>query len=220
MKRFPRLLPFLAVSLLAFIWSAGSEVGGAMRNGVVTHERLAPPAAQILSFTATPPVIRPGEEVILRWRVSGAEHIWLSNAPTLDASRCIEQESGELRVTPSVDGRMSLHAYGQGTHVSQEATIQVEAEGFCTISGEVARNKGEYRTRVELYRLNSKTPAFTAPLDSGAQYSFLRVPVGDYRVVPAGKYPSSVRPAPRSTGVQCFPNGSHRANFRIASTEG
>jgi hypothetical protein len=66
MKRFPRLLPLLALSLVAFIWSGGSEVGVAMHDGVITHERLAPPAAQILSFTATPPVIRPGEEVILR----------------------------------------------------------------------------------------------------------------------------------------------------------
>jgi hypothetical protein len=215
MKRFPPPLPLLPLSLGAVIWSGGSGIGVA-----VTRAPLALPPAQILSFTATPAVIRPGEEVILRWQVSGAEHIWLSNGSTPDASRCIEQESGELRVTPSVDGRMSLHVFGLGRHVSQETTIQVEAEGFCAISGEVTRNKAEYRTSVELYRLNSKTPAFTVPLDSAGQYSFLRVAVGDYRVAPAGKYPSSVRPAPRSASVQCFPNGSHRANFRIASTEG
>jgi hypothetical protein len=220
MKRFPRLLPLVSLSLLPFIWPGGSGVGVAMHHGAVTSERLVPRSPQILSFTATPPVIRKGEEVILRWRVSGAEHIWLSLAPTLDATRCIEQESGEIRVTPSVDGTMRLHAYSQDTHVFQEATIQVNAEGFCTISGEVARDRSEYGTKVELYRLNSKTPTLTETLDSRGQYSFSQVPVGDYRVVPTGKYPSSVRPAPRSESIQCFPNGSHRASFRIASTEG
>jgi len=220
MKRFPRLLPLFSLSLLPFIWPGGSEGGVAMHNGAVTREWLAPASPQILSFTATPSVIRKGEEVILRWRVSGAEHIWLSIAPSLDATRCIEQESGEIRVTPSLDGTLTLHAYGQGMHVFQEAAIQVIVEGFCTISGEVERDRSEYGTRIELYRLNSKTPTLTAILDSRGQYSFSRVPVGDYRVVPTGRYPSSVRPAPRSVNIQCFPNGSHRANFRIASTEG
>lgn len=220
MKRFPRLLPLFSLLLAPLIWPGGSEVGVAMHNGAATREWLAPRSPQILSFTATPPVIRKDEEVILRWRVSGAEHIWLSGGSTLDASRCIEQASGEMRVSSSIDVTLTLHAYGQGRHVSQEATIQVNVEGFCTISGEVARDKREYGTRVELYRLKSKTPTLTATLDSRGLYSFPRVPVGDYRVVPTGRYPSSVRPSPSSDSVQCSPNGSHRANFRIASTEG
>jgi len=207
MKGFPLPLPLLPLSLIPFIWP-----------GPLALESPAP--LRIHSFTATPAVIRKGEEVVLRWRVSGAEHIWLSIGPTLDASRCIEQESGELRVTPSVDGTPTLHAYGQGTHVFQEAPIQVDVGGFCAISGEVARDKKEYGTSVGLYRLDSKTPTQTAALDSLGRYSFSRVPVGDYRVVLTGRYPSSVMPAPRSANIQCSPNGSHRADFRIASTEG
>ena len=218
MKRCPRRLPLFSLSLIPFVWAGGSDVGVAMHGGAVTRESSA--QLQILSFTATPTVIRSGEEVVLRWRVSGAEHIWLSIAPTLDATRCIEQEAGEIRVTPSVDGTPMLHAYGQGRHVSQGAPIQVDAEGFCTISGEVARDKKEYGTSVALHRLSSKTPTLTATLDSLGRYSFSRVPVGDYRVVLTGRYPSSVMPSPRSESIQCFPNGSHRANFTIASTEG
>lgn len=207
MKGFPELLPLFSLSLIPFIGP-----------GALALESPAP--LRILSFTATPAVVHKGEEVVLRWRVSGAEHIWLSIGPTLDASRCIEQESGELRVTPSVDGTPTLHAYGQGSHVSQEAPIQVDVEGFCTISGEVARDKKEYGTSVGLFRLNSKTRTSAATVDSQGRYSFPRVPVGDYRVVVTGTYPSSVMPSPRSANIQCLANGSHRADFRIASTEG
>jgi len=99
----------------------------------------------------------------------------------------------------------------------------------CTISGFINRDRSEYNTIVSLYRPgDSKTPLFSTTVNPSGQYSFSRVPVGRYVVIPKGKYPKvenpermgGIGPIPYSQRVTCQPNGSHSADFRIGSTEG
>jgi uncharacterized protein DUF1353 len=100
--------------------------------------------------------------------------------------------------------------------------------GFCTISGFINRDSRAYNTRVDLYRPGSKTPLFSTAVNGRGQYNFSRVPVGDYLVIPKGTYPEvenpgrmgGIGPIPYSQRVSCQPNGSHRADFRIGSSEG
>ena len=221
MRRFPRLLVLFSLLLMAFIWPRSSEVGVAMSDWAATPERLAPSAPAILSFTITPSVIRKGEEITLRWRVSNADHIWLSIADHFRGSDCIEDLSGERRVSPERDVIYKLHVWGQGVHELKEATVQVNGSvGFCTISGEVSNDRGSYGTRVNLYRLNSTTPLSSTTLDSRSQYTFTGVHSGIYRVAPSGRYRPGVGPNPRSQQLDCWPNDALRANFRIGGSEG
>jgi hypothetical protein len=95
---------------------------------------------------------------------------------------------------------------------------------FCTISGQILRDKSEYRTIVGLYAPgDNEKRLFSTTVGRGGQYRFVRVPVGEYEVVPRGNYPSSkldIGPSPRSRRVSCQPNSSHSADFTIQSNEG
>ena len=99
--------------------------------------------------------------------------------------------------------------------------------GFCRISVFISRDRSDYSTSVSLYRGSRITP-FAPRVISIGQYSFLSVPVGDYVVIPKGTYPKvenpgrmgSIGPVPASQPVKCQPNGDHRVDFRIGSSEG
>lgn len=188
----------------------------------VTVEVLETPA--ILSFTATPSTIRQGEASILRWRVSNAEHIWISRDRLLATTVRVEEASGEMRVTPERDATYQLHIRGRGGEdVVRELTVQVMSVGDCTISGRIIRDKREYGTRVGLYSPDTGERLFSTPVDDAGRYRFSKVPAGRYRVIPTGRYPNSklaMGPKPPRRDMACEPSRSHTVDFEIVSWEG
>jgi hypothetical protein len=199
-----------------------------------------PDAPEILSFTAEPMRINKGETVTLGWRTGNAERVffgepnpeWSQNTSSepIRAPRGVEP-SGSLQVHPSQTTVYRLQAQKGGRSTFKDLTVEVTSApplpGFCTISGRIDRDRREYRTRVDLYRPDgSGRPLFSTTVNGG-QYRFPRVPEGTYRVIPKGNYPTGsggsggLAPFPSSPQpVLCQPNGSHRADFKIRSTEG
>jgi hypothetical protein len=129
-----------------------------------------------------------------------------------------------MRVTPEKDTTYKLNVWGKNIHILQQVTVHiVEPSGVCTISGSISNDKREYATRVDLYSADSAKPLLSTGVDSSGRYGFSSVPEGNYQVVLKGRYPDgrwAIGPIPRSRRVSCQPNGSHRADFRIGSTEG
>jgi len=220
MKRFPRPLLIFSLLLVALVWPYSPPVDGAMHGGAVAGGRS--PSPEIQSFTITPSVINKGQEISIRWRVSEAQHIWMSaNQDVLDLTLCIEELSGERRFSPDSDAIYKLHVWNHGAHVLKEATVQVNgATGVCTISGVVTNDRRENLTRVQLFRLDSTTPTATKILGSSGQYRFTDVPTGFYRVVPSGRYQNGVGPVPTFHRVDCWPHEIPPLNFRIGGSEG
>jgi hypothetical protein len=221
MKRFTRLLPLFFLPLVALAWPCGSEVGAAMYGGGTARGPSAAP--EIISFTATPSVVRTGQQITLRWQVSrGASHIWVStHSEFLSLSVCVERLSGELQYPAGSDVIYRLHVWSPDGLAVKEAPVQVsDAPGFCTITGLVTRDRREYRTRINLYRLNSTAPTSSTATDDTGQYSFTGVPAGIYQVTLSGSYPPGRRPVQPSKQVECWPNQPQRANFFIGGGEG
>jgi hypothetical protein len=98
MKRPLLLLPFLFIALIAGI--------SIMRSRAVPHGIGTQP--EILSFSATPRVVKPGEPVTLAWNVRGADSLTLSRS-TSDRREANEPErtnlpgSGKMVVRPQQD---------------------------------------------------------------------------------------------------------------------
>lgn len=213
MKKFPRFLQLLPLFLLLV---AATSYDAAAQSSF-------PPS--ITSFTASKTSITKGEAVILNWRVSYAEHIWISYGNRLNTLECLKETFGQMTVKPEQTTTYRLHAWTAAGHVSIDVTIQVAAvpAGFCTISGVIGNNKPEYNTTVRLFVPGSQTPKFTARVGSAGQYIFTNLPAGNYRISPRGNYPSDgsyIGPIPNSEEVVCRPGLTIRRNFRIGSNEG
>ena len=233
MKQCLRCVRLLSLLLLvAIVWPGGARAGEAVNEGPLAQKELPRGSPNIVSFVATPSTVRKGEAAILAWQISDAEHIWLSGVEPPDAAECLQAVSGETRVRPVNDTTYTLHAWGRGITLSRQVTVQVidTIPGFCTISGQIAKDRPEYSTTVGLHVPGSRSPLFSTAVDGTGRYNFPRVPTGIYEVRPQGKYPvdefsaaatpQRQGPVPRSRSVSCEPNGSHPADFRIGSTEG
>ncbi len=105
-------------------------------------------------------------------------------------------------------------------------TVTPPASGVCKISVVINNDSSTYQTTVWLQRADG-SPTLNVPRRLGlGRFSYINVPEGGYKVVVKGKYPpgegrsGGLAPSPDSQPVQCRPNGSHRAIFKIDSTEG
>lgn len=216
MKKFPRFLRLLPFWLLLLLLAA-MNYNAAAQNSM-------PPKINL--FNATKTSIMKGEEVILRWEVSHAEHLWISHGNLLNTLECLKETFGRITVKPQQTTTYRLHAWTGSGHVSMDVTIQVRAApaGFCTISGQINNDRPEYRTEVRLFAEGSQSPLRTMRVDGAGRYSFTNVPAGSYRIVPRGSYPadgrSSIGPMPRQQNVVCQPGLTIRRNFAIGNNEG
>lgn len=134
-------------------------------------------------------------------------------------------EGWKWRVRAHVDGAWGEWSTNGTFNVSpaDERTIP-QATEVCTISGQVRDAKREYGTKVGLYLVNSSKEVFPPrSLDNKGRYRFQRVPVGEYRVRPIGRFPggkADIGPIPGVRRVRCEANGNLVADFRIGSLEG
>jgi len=98
--------------------------------------------------------------------------------------------------------------------------------GTCTIKVNIAEDKVEYHTSVQLKNADGTETNKNARQLSLGSFKFLSVPEGEYIVKPQGQYPAGDgrgggrEPKPRQQSVQCERNGIHSVSFKIDSTEG
>ena len=79
------------------------------------------PAPEIVSFTATPATVNPGQPTTLSWSTSNATSVTLS----LDGSDASVPVNGSLQVTPARTCTATLTASGPGGTVTSSVTITV-----------------------------------------------------------------------------------------------
>lgn len=199
-----------------------------------------PGGPKVLSLTAEPPRLTRGQTATIRWETENAEQVFVgepnpawSMANPLEpvlAPRAVDV-TGSLPVTPTQTTTYRLQVKKGGMFVFKDVTVEVGSAppppGFCTISGEVRRDKPEYMTRITLRSEGAPAhPPRSATVDTSGRYTFSQVPEGTYVVMPRGRYPvgdgklGSLAPSPPSQRVVCEPNGSHSADFVIKDTEG
>lgn len=117
---------FRRALLLALVSSVGFGCGaeGDLIGGPSSPK--APAPAEILSFTATPAHVGPGDAAILNWKTSGAETITITivggDETLLDQST---ETQGSLEVRPAETTTFELLAIGEDSEAQASVTVEV-----------------------------------------------------------------------------------------------
>ena len=180
---------------------------------------------QIISLTAEPARLDPGQTTTIRWLTDNADSVFFgeqnpawsadSSAPAILSPRALEP-SGSLQASPAKPVKYVLEAKKGG--ISVRKIVDVEVVIPCTISG-IVRGRLEWvgsdlsgvpGGTVRLTYVQLRSPELpermTAKL-AGRRYTFTNVPPGrTYTVSPALGFRSN----PPERSVRCEPGKNHR----------
>jgi hypothetical protein len=114
----------------AYRLMATNQAGSTYQDLTVTVTEAAPnppdepsgPPPEIISFTATPSEIEPGEEVTLRWEVTGEDYVLVDFAE-------VPAGATSLTVSPTATERYSLYAFNAFGHTTSEVVVTVTESG-------------------------------------------------------------------------------------------
>ncbi|HKO96604.1 MAG TPA: hypothetical protein VJU86_06420 [Pyrinomonadaceae bacterium] len=191
---------------------------------------------EITAFEADPNLIRQGQSTTLRWQTVNADRVVIGERYPVRGQDTTQQPinwqgavdpSGTSRKNPAQPTVYILRAEKGGQSASKTVFVNVgpALPTFCSIAGSIISDRMSYLTRVELHRIDGAQPVRVARAIGGT-FSFERVPVGRYQIVPKARFPmDNERPSslgffPRADTVTCRPNVPYRLVFRIGSTEG
>jgi hypothetical protein len=195
-----------------------------------------PNMPEITSFEPKLTTILKGQSVRLSWRTANAERVSLGerdpgvahSADPIREQRDVDPSGASpITVTPERDTTYVLRAEKGNQSSSKIVTVLVgpAPPTFCSITGSISGDRLLYATRVELHRTDASQPVRVVRAIGGT-FTFERVPVGEYQIVPKARFPpvndhpSSLWFFPRAKTVTCRPNVPYRLVFRIGSTEG
>ena len=114
-------------SILAALLSVGA-LAQVTPGGAPAYQQAATLPARIISFTAEPASIKPGQTVTLRWATENPQ------APNIDQGVGVVQPRGALRLTPKATTTYTLSVRGPNGTLSKDVKVTVEG----TVAGTTA----------------------------------------------------------------------------------
>ena len=198
-----------------------------------------PDAPRIVSFTAAPSRIAPGQTATLQWQTANTDRVRVGEANpdwprnSADAIRQPREvaASASLRINPSATARYRLEVRKGAVTTVRDVAVEVGSvpapAGTCSISGRVI-GQLEWNVKDDRGQPVSFTLTHIAASRAGGTreraalreraYEFV-VPAGHtYTVAPwsFGPFGGRFRSQPIERTIVCQPNGRHTgANFRI-----